>query len=113
MTAILLKLLKAGVRTSEFWLSVLALALPYLLDMGSDRVQAWGAAHGWIGGLVVAVYVAGRAYVKGQTARAMGDMSPPADTIPAAIGVPPVAGRPGLTAAPSGKAMAEPGTGSV
>jgi uncharacterized membrane protein YqaE (UPF0057 family) len=65
-------LLKSGVKTSEFWLSLIALVLPYFADLGSDKVAAWTSGHGWIGGLVAAVYVAARAYVKGQTAKAVG-----------------------------------------
>lgn len=71
-------LLKAGVKTSEFWLSVLAIVLPYIADIGSDKVTSWTAMHGWIGGLVAAVYVAARAYVKGQTAQAVGVAHAPA-----------------------------------
>lgn len=78
MLGFLESILKSGVKTSEFWLSLLALVLPYLANIGSDSVNAWGAAHGWIGGLVVAVYVAARAYVKGQTAKAAGAASAPA-----------------------------------
>lgn len=69
MLAILSAVMKRGVMTSEFWLSVLALVLPFLSSLSDPAVQAWGDAHGWVGGLVVAVYVAARAYVKGQTVK--------------------------------------------
>lgn len=69
MLAILAAAMKRGAMTSEFWLSLLALVLPLLAQLAEPSVQAWGDAHGWVGGLVVAVYVAARAYVKGQAVR--------------------------------------------
>lgn len=56
-----------GVRTSEFWLTALTVVLYVMFAfLPPDVVQRWGAAHGWIGGFVVVVYVAGRSYVKGK-----------------------------------------------
>ena len=57
---------KQGVKTSEFWVTVLTLALYFALTlMPADVVNKWAESHGWIGGLVAAAYVAARAYVKG------------------------------------------------
>src|SRR3954468_5971021 len=67
------RLLKSGVKTSEFWVAILALLLPYVIDIPNDRVAAWTAAHGWVGGLVAAVYIAARAYIKGQQVQAIGE----------------------------------------
>lgn len=67
------KAMKGGVKTSEFWVAVLALVLPYisapLFNHLDPIVQTFALHAGWIGGLVAAVYVAVRGYVKGQTVK--------------------------------------------
>lgn len=61
--------LARGVRTSEFWVTVAALLLPFVFSVSNDYVMRWTAAHGWIGELVAAMFVAGRSYVKGSAVR--------------------------------------------
>lgn len=61
--------LTKGVMTSEFWITVLAIALPFAFSLSDTPVMQWTAAHGWIGGLVASVYIAARAYVKGSALR--------------------------------------------
>lgn len=57
--------LTKGVQTTEFWVTLLAIALPFVFSLFDNQVSQWAASHGWAGGLVAAVYVAARAYVKG------------------------------------------------
>lgn len=62
--------LKKGVQTSEFWITILTLILYFVVTfLPTDLVQKWSQSHGWIGGLVAAVYVAARAYVKGNAVK--------------------------------------------
>lgn len=61
--------LKRGLMTSEFWVTILAIMLPLVFSLSDNRVMAWAASHGWVGGLVASVYVAARAYVKGSALR--------------------------------------------
>ena len=57
--------LRFGVNTSEFWVTVITLVLSVIGAFVPDTVaQRWAHEHGWIAGLVVAVYIAARAYVK-------------------------------------------------
>lgn len=57
--------LRSGARTSEFWVTIVTGLLFILGAFVPDSVaQKWAQEHGWIGGLVVAVYIAARAYVK-------------------------------------------------
>lgn len=57
--------LRGGVKTSEFWLTVLTVVLYAIGAFVPDTVaQRWGLEHGWVGGLVVAVYIAARGYLK-------------------------------------------------
>lgn len=57
--------LRGGVKTSEFWLTVLTVALYTIGAFVPDTVaHRWGLEHGWVGGLVVAVYIAVRGYLK-------------------------------------------------
>lgn len=57
--------LSRGVYTSEFWLTLLTGVIFIVGAFVPDAVaQRWGHEHGWLGGLVVAVYVAARAYIK-------------------------------------------------
>lgn len=69
LSDILDKALKGGWRTSEFWLAVLALLLPYishlLTDQVTTQVATWaGTLPGVLGMLVVAAYTLGRSWVK-------------------------------------------------
>lgn len=64
MWEILSRAAKGGVRTSEFWLSVLALVLPAADSMAS---QQHGTAGIVAGAVVAAAYSASRAFVKGRT----------------------------------------------
>ena len=64
MGGILSTILKSGFRSSEFVLSLLAVVLVPLLALADPAVAAWAASNGWVGGLVAAVYAAGRSYVK-------------------------------------------------
>lgn len=61
--------LTKGVMTTEFWVTMLAIILPFAFSLSDNHVMAWAAAHGWVGGLVASVYVAARAYVKGSALR--------------------------------------------
>lgn len=67
------KALKGGHRTSEFFVAILAMILPYVtapLFAHLDPIVQQFAAHaGWFGGLVAAMYIGGRSYVKGQTVK--------------------------------------------
>ena len=67
------KAMKGGFKTSEFWVAVLSLLLPYIVAPIFDKldpiVQQYVVHSGWVGGLVAAVYVAVRGYVKGQTVK--------------------------------------------
>ena len=66
---ILSSILKSGFRSSEFVLSLLAVVLVPLLALADPAVAAWASANGWVGGLVAAVYAAGRSYVKATAAK--------------------------------------------
>lgn len=61
--------LTKGVMTSEFWVTIAAIALPFVFSLSDTPVMQWAAAHGWVGGLVASVYVGARAYVKGSALR--------------------------------------------
>lgn len=67
------KALKAGGKTSEFFVAILALLLPYisapLFSHLDPIVQQFALHAGWFGGLVAAMYVGGRSYVKGQAVK--------------------------------------------
>lgn len=57
--------LSRGVYTSEFWLTLLTGVVFVIGAFVPEPVaQRWGQEHGWLGGLVVAIYVAARAYIK-------------------------------------------------
>jgi hypothetical protein len=75
MQDLLTKLLKTGVKTSEFWVTIGALILPYALQIPQDTASTWALAHGGAvaGYIVAAAYIAGRAYVKGKTLQALGE----------------------------------------
>lgn len=74
MQDILGKVLKSGVKTSEFWVTIGALLLPYLLQVPQDQASSWAIAHGgaWAGYVVAAAYVLARAYIKGKQVQAIG-----------------------------------------
>lgn len=61
--------LTKGIQTSEFWVTMLAIILPFVFSFSDSAILRWTAAHGWVGGLVASVYVAARAYVKGSALR--------------------------------------------
>ena len=74
MQDILSKVLKSGVKTSEFWVTIGALLLPYVLQIPQDQASSWAIAHGgaWAGYAVAAAYVLARAYIKGKQVQAIG-----------------------------------------
>ena len=74
MNDILGKVLKSGVKTSEFWVTIGALLLPYALQIPENSATAWAIAHGgaWAGYAVAGVYIAARAYIKGKQVSAIG-----------------------------------------
>lgn len=64
--------LRGGVKTSEFWVTVVTLAVFVVGAFVPDTVaHKWGQEHGWLGGLVVAVYIAARAYIKATALKVM------------------------------------------
>jgi hypothetical protein len=74
MQYILSKVLKSGVKTSEFWVTIAALLLPYMLQIPQDQASTWAIAHGgaWAGYVVAAAYIVARAYIKGKQVAAIG-----------------------------------------
>lgn len=74
MQDILNKVLKSGVKTSEFWVTIAALLLPYVLQIPQDQASTWAIAHGgaWAGYAVAGAYILARAYIKGKQVAAIG-----------------------------------------
>lgn len=65
--------LRSGVRTSEFWVTIIT-GIVFLVGafVPDDVARKWAAEHGWIGGLVVAVYIAARTYIKATALKVLG-----------------------------------------
>ena len=63
-------ILGGGVKTTEFWISVVAVVLPPLLGSLEPGLQGWARSSGWVGGLVAVMYTAARSYLKVTTVKA-------------------------------------------